>query len=198
MPREGEFCEDAGTQREHAGRHKKNGWGQVHHLTYGSVVSSMPPSENPSILNTLTSTLPVTFLTVRSSVGAFCADRCGDNVGDLTCNLVSPDTIIGSYVDTGIVVLVFCLWSCQFKKKTGARMLQTLTKTKAETQVLNQSRRPPDPIKNVYSLPGKYLSMKYFTYTSVQIFKIIVRELYSKKIHKKSDPPHKTMLYCSL
>jgi len=34
---------------------------------------------------------------------------------------------------------------------------------------------PPDPINHVYSLPGKYMSQKYFTYTSVQIFKILFR-----------------------
>jgi len=36
-------------------------------------------------------------------------------------------------------------------------------------------RRPPDPINHVYSLPGKYMSQKYFTYPSVQIFKILFR-----------------------
>ena len=34
---------------------------------------------------------------------------------------------------------------------------------------------PPDPINHVYSLPGKYMSQKYFTYPSVQIFKILFR-----------------------
>jgi len=32
---------------------------------------------------------------------------------------------------------------------------------------------PPDPINHVYSLPGKYISKKKFTYRSLQIFEII-------------------------
>ena len=33
----------------------------------------------------------------------------------------------------------------------------------------------PDPINHVYSLPGKYISKRYFTYRSIQIFKIMFR-----------------------
>jgi len=40
---------------------------------------------------------------------------------------------------------------------------------------------PPDPINHVYSLPGKYMSQMYFTYPSVQIFKILFRGFYSQK-----------------
>ena len=40
---------------------------------------------------------------------------------------------------------------------------------------------PPDPINHVYSLPGKYMSQKHFTYPSVQIFKILFRRFYSQK-----------------
>jgi len=43
---------------------------------------------------------------------------------------------------------------------------------------------PPDPINHVYSLPGKYMSEKYFTYPSVQIFKILFRGFYSQKSNK--------------
>ena len=35
---------------------------------------------------------------------------------------------------------------------------------------------PPDPINHVYSLPGKInITKKYFTYRSIQIFKIMFR-----------------------
>jgi len=35
--------------------------------------------------------------------------------------------------------------------------------------------QPPDPINNVYSLPGKYISIKYFNHCSIKIFKIMFR-----------------------
>ena len=38
----------------------------------------------------------------------------------------------------------------------------------------------PDPINHVYSLPGKYISKKYFTYRSTQIFKIMFRGFFFK------------------
>jgi len=40
---------------------------------------------------------------------------------------------------------------------------------------------PPDPINHVYSLPGKYISKKYFTDRSIQIFKILFRGFFSQK-----------------
>jgi len=43
---------------------------------------------------------------------------------------------------------------------------------------------PPDPINHVYSLPGKYMSQKYFTSPSVQIFKILFRGFYFQKSNK--------------
>jgi len=49
----------------------------------------------------------------------------------------------------------------------------------------------PDPINHVCSLTGRYISEKYFTYRSVQIFKILFRRFYSPE----SDPPHKIMRY---
>jgi len=41
---------------------------------------------------------------------------------------------------------------------------------------------PPDPINHVCSLTGKYISKKYFTYGSVQIFKIIFRRFLFSRI----------------
>ena len=41
--------------------------------------------------------------------------------------------------------------------------------------------KPPDPINHAYSLTGKYMSQKYFTYPSVQIFKILFQGFYSPK-----------------
>jgi len=53
------------------------------------------------------------------------------------------------------------------------------------------SATPPDPINDLCSLTAKYISSKYFTYHSVQIFKILFQGFYSSE----SDPPHKIMLY---
>jgi len=41
---------------------------------------------------------------------------------------------------------------------------------------------PPDPISHVCSLPGKYISRKYFTYRPVQIFKIMFRRFVFSRI----------------
>jgi len=41
---------------------------------------------------------------------------------------------------------------------------------------------PPDPISNVCSLTGKYISRKHFTYRSVQIFKIMFRRFLFSRI----------------
>ena len=41
--------------------------------------------------------------------------------------------------------------------------------------------QPPDPINHVYSLPGKQISNFFFTYPSIQIFKILFRGFFSQK-----------------
>ena len=51
---------------------------------------------------------------------------------------------------------------------------------------------PPDPIYHLCSLTGNWISQNYFTYRSIQIFKILSRGFYSQK----SDSPHKIMWYC--
>jgi len=50
--------------------------------------------------------------------------------------------------------------------------------------VMSERKHPPDPINHVYSLPGKYMWQKYFTYPSVQIFQILFRGLNSQKSNK--------------
>ena len=50
---------------------------------------------------------------------------------------------------------------------------------------------PPDPINHLCSLTGKQISEKYFTYRSVQMFKILFWRFYSPE----SDPLHKIMRY---
>jgi len=45
----------------------------------------------------------------------------------------------------------------------------------ADLHVAYTSWYPPDPINHVYSLPGEYISEEYFTYRSIQIFKIMFR-----------------------
>jgi hypothetical protein len=56
--------------------------------------------------------------------------------------------------------------------------------------ILPRADFPPDPINHLCSLTGKYISENYFTYRSVQIFKILFPGLYPE-----SDPPHKMMWY---
>ena len=52
----------------------------------------------------------------------------------------------------------------------------------------------PDPSNHGYSLPGKYISNKYFIYSLIQILTSCSEDLFSK-IQQKSDPPHKIMRY---
>ena len=47
----------------------------------------------------------------------------------------------------------------------------------------------PDPNNHLCSLTGKYISEKYFTYRSVQIFEILLEAFYSPE----SDTRHKIM-----
>jgi len=52
--------------------------------------------------------------------------------------------------------------------------------------------RPPDPLNDLYSLTRKQIPEKYFTYRSVQTFKILLERFYTTI----SDSPHKIMRYC--
>jgi len=53
------------------------------------------------------------------------------------------------------------------------------------------------PAQSIKYIPGKYIFIKFFTYQQIQIFKIIFEDSFSK-ISKKSDPPHKIILFLFL
>jgi len=57
-----------------------------------------------------------------------------------------------------------------------------------KTRTGYQAIAPPDPLNNSYSLTGTWIPEKYFTYRSVQIFKILFQGFYSPKSHS----PHGT------
>ena len=86
-----------------------------------------------------------------------------------------------SATHTDISVFYICLQTDTSLKDTKTYLCVKHTKTYLFANLHTHTfADPPDPINHVYSLPGKYMSQKYFTYPSVQIFTILFREFMLK------------------
>jgi len=79
----------------------------------------------------------------------------------------------------------------EFGKKNSGEKFGESRLLPGANLVLRPALIPPDPINHICSLTGKWILKNYFTYRSVQIFKILFQGFNSPE----SDPPHKIMQY---